>query len=662
MGKSDKRQKRPGGTAARAASKMAARWSVRAGGVFLVLAAFGVTWWYGSDRGGGSDPGTEQPATTGKPTARGIDESEIAALIQSEELILDLTPELVKLNKGAFNLRLPGSRAVGLFADRVLITDIDTADPEALRDQGENFSIPGLTRYGWPIASRTREESAQTLSLWGPFLDRVEYFDQVKFYLVRGEFTSKKRKLFDAEMAFEGLARCRDGYWRSVVSKQHVFWAKKGREWRITEWRQASFEVSESKKLLFREVLIDVLSEPREYLRSLHCQHQKNIVDLFKEGKFGLQSRLYAKYIDFDSVYQHPGLSVVDIDGDGHDELYVMARWGKNLLFRNRGDGTFVDVAADFGLDIDGLCNGANFADYDNDGDLDAFIGRSLERSMFLLNEGGKFVDRPDLVSVSLPFVVSSVSSADFNGDGLLDVYLSTYGPTSKETPLEMWTGDFLSPDMAREVLARKKDSHRYLNLLGPPNWLLINEGGKFSLAPAHEALRQFHNTYQATWADYDQDGDPDVYVCNDFAPDALYRNERDASGNTRFVDVSRELAGEEMMGFGMGASWGDYDNDGREDLYVSNMFSKAGTRITAQFRGLDSRIPHSAKGSLLFHNQGEKFAQVAGLKTPALTVAKVGWSFGGQFVDVDNDGFLDVYSASGFYTAPKEIASQDDL
>jgi hypothetical protein len=91
-------------------------------------------------------------------------------------------------------------------------------------------------------------------------------------------------------------------------------------------------------------------------------------------------------------------------------------------------------------------------------------------------------------------------------------------------------------------------------------------------------------------------------------------------------------------------------------------MFSKAGRRITAQIPGLDPRTPYSAEGSLLFHNLGTRFEQVAGTQAPALLVAKVGWAYGGQFCDFDNDTWPDLFAASGFYTAPEEIAEEEDL
>ena len=203
------------------------------------------------------------------------------------------------------------------------------------------------------------------------------------------------------------------------------------------------------------------------------------------------------------------------------------------------------------------------------------------------------------------------------------------------------------------------------MNRLGPPNLLLRNRGnGRFSIASEAGDLAEWHDTYQSVWCDFDDDGDPDVYVCNDFAADHLYRNEEPEKpgGRRRFVDVSGEFAGNGMQGFGMGASWGDYDRDGKLDLYVSNMFSKAGRRITGAVDGLDPRVPYSAQGNLLFRNAGTKFEQLAGVEKDTLNVAKVGWAYGAQFLDIDNDGWLDIYSASGFYTAPKAIANDKDL
>ncbi|MDB4754289.1 VCBS repeat-containing protein, partial [Akkermansiaceae bacterium] len=205
-----------------------------------------------------------------------------------------------------------------------------------------------------------------------------------------------------------------------------------------------------------------------------------------------------------------------------------------------------------------------------------------------------------------------------------------------------------------------KKDGDiDFLNQVGPPNVLMINQGGgKFAPAPEGPQINLWKNTVQATWADLDEDGDPDLYLSNDFSSDNLYRND----GKDGFVDITRE-SGLTTYGFGMGACFGDYDNNGHQDLYVSNMFSKAGRRILSSFDGIDPNYLHSVNGNVLYKRPDSKnFERVSGLEPPSLLVAEAGWSWGGQFVDFDNDGDLDIHALSGYFTAPKELASEVDL
>jgi len=89
---------------------------------------------------------------------------------------------------------------------------------------------------------------------------------------------------------------------------------------------------------------------------------------------------------------------------------------------------------------------------------------------------------------------------------------------------------------------------------------------------------------------------------------------------------------------------------------------SRAGRRVTAQIPNLDRRFSVGAAGNLMYRNEGDRFLKTSGLEPPAMTVAEADWSWGGQFVDIDNDTTLDLYVPSGFYTAPEEVAVEIDL
>lgn len=595
-------------------------------------------------------------------------------IVSSEELILELTPRLKKLNESVMNLRFPDHRSFDLFEDTIVVNDLDSADK--LMTVQELSGVVGAKIQKWPVQGEDISVRVKERRLWQTLIEGVDYFEQAKFYIIRGNFDSADDRLFDCEMGFSGLARMQNGSWRGIRGKQQVSWRNvidsnnenvnnNDRPWRIYRWHLKDLQITESPRLLFSEVLSrSVISEKDlEPLRnSISEEHLTNYV---VNGTVRLPKEKYAPYFAITAGMQHPALSVVDIDQDGFDDLYVMVRWGRNMLLHNRGDGTFEDIAPKLGLDIEGVSAAGVFADFDNDGDVDLMLGRTLEPSLYLVNEGGHFVDASqDRVSVPLPYLVTSMSAADYNGDGLLDVYLCTYGfPADGSVNVESWTSKMLPPEQAREVVNRYTTKevgyHRFINSIGPPNLLLVNRGGRFEEAPENASVQQYLNSFQATWADFDEDGDPDLYISNDFAADFLFRNDQSAG----FTDITLEAGGAAMAGFGMGASWGDYDNDMRQDLYISNMYSKAGMRITAPLDNLDPRFRRSADGNRLFrYRGGGKFELVSGTESPGLAVVKAGWSWGGQFVDVDNDSFLDLYVTSGYRTAPEAISMPVDL
>jgi hypothetical protein len=583
-------------------------------------------------------------------------ETKVATIVETEDWILRTTTELPKLARGVLNMQLPDVQATELFAEKVKVLGL-----ESIEEPISEFSVPELDvlSQNWPVANSARSGSPGEIRLWKPLFARLAFFERAKFYFVRASFANENRNEITADVNFDGVARTPDGQLVHIQAKQQVDWKKpegSGQDaWQIVSWKQKSLVTTHRDQTLFQDVVNQVIPEQlRQQVQG--SAHEQILLELAASPKPVPPHQYFSTH----ASSRHPSVSVVDIDRDGFDDIYVMARWGRNLMFRNRGDGTFEEIASRVGLDIEDHCASAMFADFDNDGDTDLFLGRTLQRSMYLVNENGHFVDRSSShILTELPYLVFSISAADYNGDGLMDVYFSTYGPQNNLKPnarTKRWLDDFLAPEQVEE-LHQLRTNHHLLNRAGPPNVLMVNRGGgKFDLAAESKQVGAWRQTTQGTWSDFDDDGDLDLYLSNDYSVNTMFRND----GAQGFVDVTKPMQTADV-GFGMGVSWGDYDLDGRQDLYVSNMFSKAGQRITSQIDSLDPRFAQTARGNSLFRNIDGSFKKVSGLAPPALQVEKAGWSWSGQFVDINNDGYLDIHALSGYYTAPKQIAFAAD-
>jgi hypothetical protein len=542
-----------------------------------------------------------------------------------------------------------------LFADSISLVDV-LPDPVVSELAGAQQGI--LEKRWGPAKSQTLSlDSLGESKLWNVLQQETDKITSASFGYVSA--SSENESTFNTLLKFSGKGGGPEQTQVSFQGQVDVGWIHQEGRWKIKSWVTQSLSATSRQRLLFRNRMSELFSE-MDFELATRSLHEEKVANFVASGHVDLPRRDFFPYFHPESGYQHPSVSVVDINGDGWDDLFVTSNWGKCQLWVNEKGSKFTEQAAAYGLDVDYGCTSAMFADLDNDGDADLILGRSLERSQLFWNEDGQYVASPD----ELPYLVTSVSAADCNNDGLLDLYLCTYGPTGAYASTNPeWVERFVSRDAHRQLVQALRDSHRYYNQAGPPNTLLINRGErKFDAAPANPAIDQYRNTYQASWADYDQDGDVDVYVCNDFAPDALLRNDgAGENGLPNFVDVSQVLSGDTMKGFGMGASWGDYDNDQQLDLFVTNMYSKAGKRVLSRFDDIDDRLHFSARGNLLFHQHNGAFHQLAG-ERDAFPVNQGGWAFGGQFVDVDNDSWLDLYVPCGFYTAPKSVASEVDL
>jgi hypothetical protein len=594
--------------------------------------------------------GCTRKAPTAKSTAGGgSDDQRAETIVAVEEAIQEVTPLLSALAK-SLSGRPDDSVPPALRGPVAIEQPPAAAEPK--------FSpVSMIESFDWPISGTP---ASLELPPWQGARDLIRSWTAPKFGVLRGEFNGRTKGDLILETKFESGGTGKDGMAYGVKSAQVITLRKDAEgKWGITGWRQKSLQVIRAKHPLFEEVLDTAL--PDEIARDLarRSPQEEITASALKQGRLSLPKNEYMDLPDMEGTYQYSAVSVVDYDSDGRDDLFLTARLGRCQLLRNKGDGTFEDATFRAGLAVENSVNCALFADFDNDGDPDALLGRFLEPTLYFVNDKGHFTDATAThTDLGSQYLVSAMAAADVNRDGLLDVYLSTYSPGTDVRPV--WKSRYLRPGQAEKLDALMRTAHPYLDDRGAPNVLLMNRVGGRLERTGGEAVELWRKSYQSAWADVDGDGDDDLYVCNDFAPASLLRNDTTrGAAAPAFVEAFRQIFPENKMAFGMGASFGDSDNDGDLDLFVSNMYSKAGNRILALAGEVDPRIVAAAQGNFLYRNDRGKFMQVAAPDSPE---ARVGWAFGGQFGDFDNDSLLDLYVPSGLYTAPNEVATDVDL
>ena len=346
-------------------------------------------------------------------------------------------------------------------------------------------------------------------------------------------------------------------------------------------------------------------------------------------------------------IYGNNGISVGDFNNDGYDDLYVCQPAGlPNKLYRNRGDGTFEDVTEKAGVGVIDATSSAIFADLRNSGHQDLIVVRANGPLLFLNAGDGTFHLKPDAFHFAHPPQGSftAVAVADYDLDGLLDVYFCLYS-------YYQGLSDYQFPTPFYDAQN------------GPPNFLFRNRGNAtFEDVTAATGMNVSNNRYTlaCSWNDYNRDGHPDLYVVNDFGRKVLYRN----NGNGTFTDVSADT-GVEDQGEGMSSTWFDYDNDGRDDLYAVNMWEAAGKRVTMQpefMPGVAEEVRRAyvrdAAGNSLLHQERStgRFKDV----TDQSSTRVGGWNWSSGAWDIDHDGYQELYVANGFITGPsvKDLSS----
>ena len=348
-------------------------------------------------------------------------------------------------------------------------------------------------------------------------------------------------------------------------------------------------------------------------------------------------------YFDyFAYVYNGGGVGIGDINNDGLPDLFFTGNEVPNRLYLNQGNLTFKDITSSAGVAGNGRWNnGVTFVDINNDGLLDIYVCKGgwhdpeeQRRNLLFVNQGDlTFKEKAKEFGLDESGYSIHASFFDMDNDNDLDVYI-TCRPDSFDLPLtEMVRQKKLSPTDSRDKLYR-------------------NENGKFrEIGLQAGIVNNFGYALSVVTSDLNNDGWTDIFVANDFAEsDYLYINQRDGT----FKEQIRKATNHISM-YSMGTDVADINNDGLEDIMVSEMLPEDYKRSKVSMPSMDvagfNAIVKSGMHKQYMHNalhlnQGDLFfsdiSQLAG-------VAKTEWSWSCLLSDFDNDGLRDMFVANGY-------------
>lgn len=319
------------------------------------------------------------------------------------------------------------------------------------------------------------------------------------------------------------------------------------------------------------------------------------------------------------------GVVFFDADNDGWPDLLLLnckdwaprGRRSLSALYRNNRNGTFTNVTAGSGLDVESFAMGGAAADYDNDGREDLYI-TSLDGDRLLHNEGNfKFRDVTASAGIANKAFGTSVAWFDYDRDGKADLFVGNYVQWSAKgdlfCSLDGATKSYCTPE------SYKGQSVKLYHNLG---------NGKFEDATQKAGLGEpTSKTLGVAVFDYNSDGWPDIFAANDTQPNKLYRNNHNGTFTEEAVSAGIAFGEDGVARGAMGVDAADYDRTGRPHLLVGN--------FSNQMLGL-------------YHNEGKSlFVDEA----PRRTIGKaslLSLAFGVFFFDFDNDGWLDIFAANG--------------
>ncbi len=387
--------------------------------------------------------------------------------------------------------------------------------------------------------------------------------------------------------------------------------------------------------------------------------HDFQFTDCWEASKIRFQNRIVddAGRSYKAAHYDHGnGIAIADVDGDGYHDIYFSNQVGSNQLWRNRGDGTFQDITRKSGVAVrEPIGVSASFADIDNDGDPDLYVTTVREGNrMFENNGSGRFKDITQRSGLGHKGHSSSAVFFDYDRDGMLDLFLTNVGEYTRDkvrtvvndvTTRHLEAGEFKFHDAYEDAFGGHLKPERT-----EPSLLFRNLGkGRFKDVTAKM------NLFDTSWAgdaspiDRNGDGWIDLYVLNMQGHDQYYENRK----GKKFVRRSRVYFPATPWG-SMGIKVFDYNNDGKMDIYITDMHSDMSVEVGPEREKLkaemewpesflDRKGQKSIYGNAFYQNQGRgKFREVSD---------KIGaenyWPWGLSVGDLNADGYDDAFVTS---------------
>ena len=366
-----------------------------------------------------------------------------------------------------------------------------------------------------------------------------------------------------------------------------------------------------------------------------------------KDTSIDFVNKLYEtnsrNYFTYPYMYLGGGVAAGDFNNDGLEDLFFSGNMVPNKLYLNQGDFQFKDISESAGIQGDNRWySGVSLIDINKDGFLDIYIAVGGENEpnnnvLYINNQDNTFSEKAEAYGIDDDGYSMHSTFFDYDKDGDLDLYVANYPPTSFTAPVDYY----------KYMIDNHEDRDS--------DHLYRNDGDHFVDVTKESGISNFGLSLGVVASDFNNDGNPDLYISNDFnAPDFMYINNGDGTFTNEILNSLQQTSF-----FGMGVDAADFNNDGWVDIFQLDMNAADNFRSKANMSSMNPEVFYQSVALGLHHQYMQNSLQLnqgnLNDSSPAFSniarwsgVSSTDWSWGGLFADFDNDGWKDLYVTNG--------------